>query len=55
MNNNQTSLSSPQTLVMKFGGTSVGTAQAMSQSVDIVHQARAEWPRIVVITSALAK
>lgn len=55
MNNNQTSLSSPQTLVMKFGGTSVGTAQAMSQSVDIVHQARPEWPRIVVITSALAK
>jgi bifunctional aspartokinase / homoserine dehydrogenase 1 len=45
-------------LVMKFGGTSVGTPQAMAQSVEIVRlyrrQNRAEWPEVVVITSALA-
>jgi bifunctional aspartokinase / homoserine dehydrogenase 1 len=45
----------PKTLVMKFGGTSVGTAQAMAQTVEIVQQAVKEWPRVVVITSALAK
>jgi aspartokinase/homoserine dehydrogenase 1 len=42
------------TLVMKFGGTSVGTPEAMSQAVEIVRQTREEWPRMVVITSALA-
>lgn len=43
-----------QTLVMKFGGTSVGSAEAMAQAVEIVRQARQEWPRLVVVTSALA-
>jgi aspartokinase/homoserine dehydrogenase 1 len=42
------------TLVMKFGGTSVGTPQAMAQTVEIVRQSRSKWPRLVVITSALA-
>jgi aspartokinase/homoserine dehydrogenase 1 len=45
----------PKTLVMKFGGTSVGSAQAMAQTVEIVLQAVKEWARVVVITSALAK
>lgn len=45
----------PKTLVMKFGGTSVGTAQAMAQTVAIIQEATKEWPRVVVITSALAK
>jgi bifunctional aspartokinase / homoserine dehydrogenase 1 len=45
----------PKTLVMKFGGTSVGTAQAMAQTVAIVQEAAKEWERVVVITSALAK
>jgi aspartate kinase len=43
-----------RTLVMKFGGTSVGTAQAMAQAAGIVKEARAAWPRLVVVTSALS-
>ena len=43
-----------KTLVMKFGGTSVGDAAAMAQTVDIVRQAHLEWPRLVVVTSALS-
>jgi aspartate kinase len=39
---------------MKFGGTSVGTAEAMAQAVEIVEAARADWPRLVVVTSALS-
>jgi aspartate kinase len=46
--------SKKETLIMKFGGTSVGTAQAMAQSAKIVRDARAEWPRVAVVTSALA-
>lgn len=46
--------SSPGTLVMKFGGTSVGSARAMTNVVQIVREARSEWPRVVVITSALS-
>ncbi len=42
------------TLVMKFGGTSVGTAPAMAQVVEIVRQNRADWAGMVVITSALS-
>lgn len=45
---------SPKTLVMKFGGTSVGSSQAMAEAVQIVKEARAAWPRVVVITSALS-
>jgi hypothetical protein len=44
----------PDTLVMKFGGTSVGTAQSMAQAIEIVRQAQQEWPRLVVIVSALS-
>ena len=42
------------TLVMKFGGTSVGTAEAMAQAVEIIRRTRLEWPRLVVILSALS-
>ncbi|MDI6695550.1 MAG: aspartate kinase [Anaerolineales bacterium] len=42
------------TLVMKFGGTSVGTAEAMSQAVQIVQNSRQDWPRLIVVTSALS-
>ncbi len=42
------------TLVMKFGGTSVGSPEAFKQVREIVTQARKEWPRVVVITSAMA-
>jgi bifunctional aspartokinase / homoserine dehydrogenase 1 len=48
------SVSSLPTLVMKFGGTSVGTPEAMKQSAQIVHQHRAQWPRTVVVTSAIS-
>ena len=39
---------------MKFGGTSVGTAPAMGGAAGIVKQAKAEWPRLIVVTSALS-
>jgi bifunctional aspartokinase / homoserine dehydrogenase 1 len=41
-------------LVMKFGGTSVGTPAAMYQSAQIVRQSLQEWPRLVVVVSALS-
>lgn len=45
---------SPQnTLIMKFGGTSVGSVEAMAQVVDIVRQEKRHWPRLVVVVSAL--
>lgn len=43
-----------KTLVMKFGGTSVGSSNAMTGAVQIVKTALAEWPRVVVVTSALS-
>jgi bifunctional aspartokinase / homoserine dehydrogenase 1 len=41
-------------LVMKFGGTSVGSSAAMAQAVDIVASSLAKWPAVVVVTSALS-
>jgi aspartate kinase len=43
-----------QTLVMKFGGTSVGSVDALIKATQIVKDARAEYPRVVVITSAMS-
>ncbi len=43
-----------QTLVMKFGGTSVGSTEALINAMQIIRDARAEWPRLVVVTSAMA-
>ncbi|MFZ6028099.1 MAG: aspartate kinase [Chloroflexota bacterium] len=43
-----------KTVVMKFGGSSVGTPQAMLGAIDIIHQTQAEWPRVVVVVSALS-
>jgi len=43
-----------KTLVMKFGGTSVGSSNAMAGAVQIVKEARAVWPQVVVVTSALS-
>ncbi|HZY42000.1 MAG TPA: aspartate kinase [Anaerolineae bacterium] len=42
------------TLVMKFGGTSVGNADAIRQSADIVLAARKDWSRVVVVVSAMS-
>ena len=43
-----------KTLVMKFGGTSVGSVEAMNQAVQIICGTHAAWPRMVVVTSALS-
>jgi aspartate kinase len=43
-----------RTLVMKFGGTSVGSADALLNVVQIVKDARAEYPRVLVVTSAMS-
>lgn len=41
-------------LVMKFGGTSIGTPDAMAQAVRICVETRRAWPRLLVVTSALS-
>jgi len=43
------------TLVMKFGGTSVGSIEGMECVVQIVSQANKEWQQVVVVTSAFSK
>ena len=47
-------MSEKQTLVMKFGGTSVGSADALTKAAQIVKDARTEYPRVVVVTSAMS-
>jgi len=42
------------TLVMKFGGTSVGSQAAFTQVAEIVRAGRKRWPRLVVVASAMA-
>lgn len=39
---------------MKFGGTSVGSAEAIAQSAEIIHNAKKDWPRLAVIVSAMS-
>lgn len=46
--------SAPQTLVMKFGGTSVGSSEAMARVLQIVKDARAGWRHVVLVASALS-
>ena len=46
--------SSQGTLVMKFGGTSVGSSEAMANAVQIVCKTTPEWHSVVVVTSALS-
>ncbi len=43
-----------KTLVMKFGGTSVGSADAIRTSAEIVRAAQRTWPRVVVVASAMS-
>ena len=47
-------MSQQRTLVMKFGGTSVGSTEAIEQAAEIVKQAHKTWQRLVVVTSAMA-
>ncbi len=42
------------TLVMKFGGTSVGSVEALTSAIDIVMQYKDDWDRLVVVVSAMA-
>ena len=41
-------------LVMKFGGTSMGSAEAIRRTAEIVGAARADWPQICVVVSAMS-
>lgn len=41
------------TLVMKFGGSSIGSVDAMRQAVQIICEAHRKWDRVIVVTSAL--
>ncbi len=43
-----------RTLVIKFGGTSIGGAKAIAQVADIARDARSAWPRVVVVVSAMS-
>ncbi|HSL46769.1 MAG TPA: aspartate kinase [Anaerolineales bacterium] len=45
---------SQQTLVMKFGGTSVGSVEALTQATQIIKDGREKYSRVVVITSAMS-
>jgi aspartate kinase len=45
---------SKQTLVMKFGGTSVGSTDALLRAVQIIRDVKKDWKRIVVVTSAMS-
>jgi bifunctional aspartokinase / homoserine dehydrogenase 1 len=41
------------TLVMKFGGTSVGTTTGLTQVLSIVLHEREQWERLILVVSAL--
>ena len=41
-------------LVMKFGGTSVGSAECMMAVTEIIRQARGQHPQLVVVVSAMS-
>lgn len=41
------------TLVMKFGGTSVGSAAAMRETAALITETQAAWGQVVVIASAM--
>jgi aspartokinase/homoserine dehydrogenase 1 len=43
-----------KTLVMKFGGTSVGSAETIGRTVNLVQAAHLDWLQLVVIVSALS-
>ncbi len=45
---------SKQTLVMKFGGTSVGSVNALLKATQIIKDAQMQYQRVVVVTSAMS-
>jgi len=44
-----------ETLVMKFGGTSVGSVEAIQQVIKIARDAKADWKNVTIIVSALSR
>lgn len=42
-----------RTLVVKFGGTSVGSSKALQSMAEIVRNTRKDWPRLAVVVSAM--
>ncbi len=42
------------TLVMKFGGTSVGSVEALNQAAEIVKAQSSQWENLVVVVSAMS-
>ena len=44
----------PSRLVMKFGGTSVGSPQTVSQAARIVIEQSSRWEQVVVVVSAMS-
>jgi aspartokinase/homoserine dehydrogenase 1 len=43
-----------ETLTMKFGGTSVGSVEALDRATDIVLEQAKSWKRLVVVVSAMS-
>jgi bifunctional aspartokinase / homoserine dehydrogenase 1 len=43
-----------KTLVMKFGGTSVGSPEAFEQTINIIQQSQKDWARLIVVISAMS-
>jgi aspartokinase/homoserine dehydrogenase 1 len=41
-------------LVMKFGGTSVGSAEAMQRTAKLIRRCLDAWPEVVVVASAMS-
>ena len=41
------------TLVMKFGGTSVGSADAMRRTAELIKDAKEKWGQVVVVASGM--
>ena len=42
------------TLTIKFGGTSVGSVEAITQAASIVHEQAQKWDRLAVVVSAMS-
>ena len=41
-------------LVMKFGGTSVGSAEAIQRTAGLVQRFQREWTDVIVVASAMS-
>jgi aspartate kinase len=50
---NQSNKVITMTLVMKFGGTSVGSAQAMRETAELILRTQEQWGQVVVIASGM--